>query len=222
MTILDRPRTRTVLAAVLVAVAAATTGCDFGATRGEGAVTSETRETDTFSRIEAGAGVNISIAIGAASPLELRAQGNILPIILTEVSGDTLRIHSSEAYTTSEKVEVVVATPRLDRIVLSGGSRGSIDGVASDAFDIDLSGGSALTATGSASTVSLEVSGGSVAELEAMTAASINVDLSGGSRAEVRATDQVNGSASGGTRLSVFGDADVSVETTDGSQVDRR
>jgi hypothetical protein len=210
------------MATAVVALALATTACDLGGTRGQGEVTSETRQTDTFSRIEAGEGINVSVGIGTASDLEVRAQGNLLPIIVTEVSDDTLRIHSSSSYTTSEKVEVILATPQLDRLVLSGGSRGSVDGLASEAFDIDLTGGSVVTASGAANTVSLDVSGGSVAEMGALTATTISVDLSGGSRAEVRATDLVSGSATGGSKVSVFGDADVRVDTTGGSQVDQQ
>jgi Putative auto-transporter adhesin, head GIN domain len=219
---LARPHARTFMATAVVALALATTACDLGGTRGQGEVTSETRETDAFSRIEAGAGVNVSVGIGSAPSLEVRAQGNILPLIVTDVVDDTLRIRSSSSYTTSEKVEVILATPQLDRLVLSGGSRGSVDDLASEAFEIDLTGGSVLTASGTASTVTLDVAGGSVAEMEPLTAGTINVDLSGGSRAEVRATDLVSGSATGGSKVSVFGDADVRIDTTGGSQVDQR
>jgi Putative auto-transporter adhesin, head GIN domain len=205
--------------AVLAVVAMA---CEPAGTRGEGAVTSETRQTDTFSRIESGGGIHVTVGIGDPSALEVRAQGNLLPLITTEVVDGTLRIQSSKAYTTSETIEVILTTPELERIVLNGGARGTVDGLSSAAFDVALNGGSVLTATGTASTVTLEVGGGSVAELEALTAATITVDISGGSRAEVRATDLVDGSAMGGSRVSVAGGANTTVDTTDGSQVERR
>ena len=220
MTALGRLPARTLMLAAAVTVVAS--ACDLGGTRGEGAVASETRQTDTFSRIESGAGIHVSVGIGPASPLEVRAQGNILPLIVTEVSGGTLRIRSAKGYTSSEKVEVILATPTLDGIVLSGGSRGSIDGLASDAFAVELSGGSVLTATGSATAIDLNVSGGSVAELAELAAGTVDVDMSGGSRAELKATDRVTGSASGGSRVSVAGGADAQVDTTGGSQVEER
>ena len=121
----------------------------------------------------------------------------------------------------SEKTEVVVATPELELFVLSGGSRGTIDGLSSDVFDVELSGGSVLTASGTARDLSLAVSGGSVAELDGLTPATVDVDLSGGSRAEVRATDMVQGSAAGGSRVSVAGGANATVDTTGGSDVEQ-
>ncbi|HET9082779.1 MAG TPA: DUF2807 domain-containing protein [Candidatus Limnocylindrales bacterium] len=191
-------------------------------TRGEGAVTSETRQTDAFTRVEGGAGINIAMAIGAASSVDVRAQGNILPLIETKVTDGTLRIQSSKGFTSSEKVEVVLATPELERIVLTGGSRGTVDGLASDDFDVELTGGSVLTATGTTSRLTLAVSGGSVAELDGLTAATVDVDLTGGSRAEVRATDAVEGSATGGSRVGVAGGANAMIDTTGGAQVERR
>ena len=183
---------------------------------------SQTRQTDTFSRIETGAGIHVSVGIGPASPVEVRAQGNILPLIVTEVSDGTLRIRSAKGYTTSEKVEVILATPTLDGIVLSGGSRGSIDGLALDRFQ-----GRAqrwLRADGDrdATTIDLSVSGGSVAELDELSAGTVDVDLSGGSRAELQASDHVTGSATGGSRVSVTGNANAQVDTTGGSQVELR
>jgi Putative auto-transporter adhesin, head GIN domain len=222
MIAIGRAQMRTLLVVALVGLSAAMTACSMIGTRGEGAVTSETRQTDTFTRVESGSGIHVSVGIGEAGPIEVRAQPNILPLIETTVTDGTLRIQSSKGFTSSEKIEVVLATPALERIVLSGGSRGTIDGLGSDAFDVQLSGGSVLTAAGTANDVSLTASGGSVAELDALTASTVDVDLSGGSRAEVRATDSVQGSATGGSRVSVAGGANATVDTTGGSQVEQR
>lgn len=222
MNVIGRPQTRALVVVALVALSAATTACDTIGTRGEGPVTSETRQTDAFTRVESGAGIHVSIGIGQASPLDVRAQGNILPLIETKVTDGTLRIQSSKGFTSSERIEVVVTTPGLERIALSGGSRAIIDGLASDAFTVELMGGSVLTASGTASSLALAASGGSVAELDGLTVATVDVDLSGGSRAEVRATDVVQGSATGGSRVSVAGGPKTSVDTTDGSQVEQR
>lgn len=208
------------VAAAVAVLAVSLTACGLVGTRGEGAVTNETRQTDDFSSIESGGGIHVSVAIGPASSLEVSAQSNILPLIVTEVVDGTLRIRSSAGFTTTEGVDVTLTTPQLERIQLSGGSRGDIDGLAADALDVQLSGGSVLTASGTANTMVVDVSGGSVGQLEGLTATTIQVDLSGGSRVEVRATDHVNGSASGGSRMSVAGGAAASVKTTDGSQVE--
>jgi Putative auto-transporter adhesin, head GIN domain len=212
------PRILTVAAVTALAVVSG--ACDIGGTRGEGAVTTETREVDAFSTVDTSNGINVSIVIGDPADVEVSAQGNILPIIETAVASDTLRIRSTKGFSTSEGVDVVITTPQLGGIVLSGGSHGSVDGLAADTFDVELSGGSVLGANGTAGTMSLATSGGSVAELKGLTAGTVAVDVSGGSRAEVSATDAVGGSASGGSHVSVFGDAATQVDASGGASVD--
>ena len=209
-----RARARVLTLTALTAAVALTAGCDATATRGEGAVTSEERQVRGFERVEASAGITVSVRIDPTPAVEVSAQANILPVIVTEVTNNTLQIHSAHAYTSSEPVVVVVTTPQLDGIALSGGSHGTVDGLASDLLDIRLTGGSELTASGQASTVTLDMTGGSTADLEALSAATISVELSGGGDATVTASDRVQGTASGGTRLTVLGGAERSVDTS--------
>jgi hypothetical protein len=203
------------------AIAATSVGCDLTGTRGEGPVKAETRNIAAFSRIETSAGIGTSVQIGPAGTIEVRAQENILPNIVTEVANGTLRLHSAHSYTTSEKVEVVITTPSLAGVVLSGGSVGRIEGFRQDALEIEVSGGSRLTAIGEATALDLNMSGGSVATLDDLSTRTIKVAASGGSRATVRASERVDGSASGGTSITVIGDAELSVDTTGASNVSR-
>ena len=210
-----------VLLSAAVAVIGTTAGCNVTGTRGDGAVKTETRQVAAFSRIETSAGIGISVRIGPAGTLEVRAQENLLPVILTDVENGTLRVRSAHSYTTSEKVEVVVATPSLSGVVLSGGSQGRIEGLDQEAIAIDISGGSRLTAIGEAIDLDLNLSGGSTAGLEGLSARTIKLDASGGSTATVRASERIAGSASGGTTITVLGDAVVNVDTTGAAHVNR-
>jgi len=221
MLALDPSRPPTFLVALaFVALSMSLNACGLMGTRGEGAVTGETRQIDAFSRIESSGGFHVAVGFGPASSMKVSAQANILPLIVTEVVGGTLRIRSSKGFTTSERVDVTLTTSQLERIELTGGSRGDVDGLAANAFDVALSGGSVLTARGTAKSLVLGVSGGSVGELEGLTASTIQVDLSGGSRVALRAIDHVYGSASGGSRVRVAGGAEANVNTTGGSQVE--
>jgi hypothetical protein len=206
---------------ILVALASATTGCDLGGTRGEGAITTEARQVGSFAAIESGAGIGVAVQVGPAPSLEVHAQANLLPIIVSEVQNGTLRLHSDHGYTTTEKVEVVITTPSLTRIVLSGGSQGQIQGLTSDDLDVELTGGSRLSATGEAADVILDMSGGSTATLEGLSTKTIRLDLSGGCTTTVRASDRVSGSATGGSRITVLGDAELMVDSSGDSRVGR-
>ncbi len=191
-----------------------------GCARGEGPVVSQTRELDAFSRIEAGAGVHLSVHFGAAAPLVVHAQENIQDKVRTGVRDGVLRVEAVDDFVVADPVVIDVVIPVLDSVSLSGGAQIEVSGVNADAIDISLSGGSRATISGAAGSVTLGVRGGAVASLANLDAEHVSIALDGGSTAEVHASATVNGTASGGAQLRVSGDASVSVGTSGGARVD--
>ena len=202
-------------------IAGAGTGCSLGETRGEGAVKTEARDVAAFSRIETSAGIDVKVTFKPTPSLEVHAQENLLPLIIAEVKNDTLHLRTAHGYFTTEKVEVVLTTPSLTRLVLSGGTHGQITDLQADDMELELSGGSRLDATGKATNLALRMSGGSAAGLQDLETGTIKLDASGGCNATVRASGEVRGAASGGSRITVIGDAALSVDTTGNSYVGR-
>jgi len=216
----SKPRsTRAAFAGVVAVMVFGAAACSLTGTAGSGAVVSETRQAEPFSRIEAGYGIGVDVQVGPAPSIKVEAQQNLLPIIETAVSGDTLKIRGTKEFESSSTPRVVVTTPTLDGISLNGGSEGKLDGLANDAFDVELGGGAVLTATGSSGDVSIKGSGGSTAELKALAAKSVTVDLSGGTVAHISASDAVKGGVSGGAHVVVAGDAAVDVSASGGGEV---
>ena len=215
----DPRRTRAALAGAAVLVAMTVAACSLTGTTGSGAVVTEDREAASFSRIDAGYGIGVTVQVGPASSIKVEAQRNLLPIIETRVDGDTLRIRGTAEFSSSATPRVVVTTPTLDGISLNGGSEGQLDGLANDAFDVELGGGAELTATGSSDDVSIKGTGGSTAKLKELAAKSVTVDLTGGTVAEISASDAVKGGVSGGAHVVVAGDAAVDVSASGGGEV---
>jgi hypothetical protein len=211
---------RRALAGGVIAIAVCLGGCV--GTNGQGAVTTEMRQAQQFTDVEVGNGIGLALRIGDAKPLEVRAQKNILPLIATEVVDGKLRIHSTAGYTTSQGVQVTIVTPTLEAITLSGGSKGTIDGLTAESLAISMSGGSGLTANGSVGVASLSLTGGSRGDLETVSAREVTVDVSGGSNVTITATDEVNGSASGGSHVTVVGNATLNVQSSGGAEVTHR
>jgi hypothetical protein len=188
---------------------------------GEGAVGTESRATEPFTSIEVSYGIGVTIQIGPAAPLEVSAQQNLLPIVVTDVQGGTLRIRGTTEFTTSETPNVTIVTPSLVGISLSGGSRGRIEGLNSEILAIELGGGSELTATGIAANIALQAGGSSYATLEGLAASAVVIDLSGASIVNLHVSGEVIGQASGGSRATISGDAQISVASSGGAVVSR-
>ncbi len=207
------------LAAGLMVFMVGLAACDTFGVMGDGTPTTETRNVGAFTRIDVSGGIAVTVHTGPAAPLSISAQPNIMPLIATDVVGDTLRIHGTKPFTATKTVEVTVTTPTLAGMTMSGGSRATIDGLAADAFAVDISGGSNLTAAGSSGSLTLNGSGGSRADLGDLTAKTATVDVSGGTNATIRATDSASGQVTGGSHLTVRGDAKLDIATSGGGSV---
>ena len=212
----DRRIRRTVSIIMLVLV-----GVLAGCVQGQGPVTSETREVGAFSRIEATAGIRVVVRIGPSEAVKVTAQENLLPVVATDLRGDTLSIEASEDFTTLEPVTVTVVVPALDGITLSGGAQAVIDGLDAESLELRIRGGAQVTAAGSVGSVALHADGGATAGLEDLSARVATVSMEGGATATLTASDEVTGTAAGGSRLTVLGDADVLVDVSGGSVATR-
>jgi hypothetical protein len=213
----DRRIRRAVSISLLVLV-----GALAGCVQGQGTVTSETREVGAFSRIDASTGIRVVVRIGPSESVEVTAHENLLPLIATDLRGDTLNIEASEDFTTLEPVTVTVVVPALDGITLSGGSPAVIEGLDAESLELRIGGGAQVTAAGSVGSVTLHADGGAAASLEDLSVRVATVSVDGGATATLTASDEVTGTAAGGSRLTVLGDAVVSVEESGGSEVTRR
>jgi len=207
------------VAAATVLLAASAAGCGVLGVQGEGPVVTEPRDVAEFGYIEVGNGIGLSVTIGEPSSVEVRAQDNLLPLILTDVEDATLVITSNQGFTTSEGVEVAVVMSSLEGLTMSGGSAGQVDGLEALTLAISMSGGSTLRASGTTDGLDLDVGGGSRAELEELQASTVAIDLSGGANVTIVASDSVSGTASGGASLTVLGGATLDVESSGGASV---
>lgn len=206
-------------AALLLVSCTSTIRIDNGVV-GSGSVVAESREVDDdFDRVEVAGGVVLEVTVGAEASVELEAQENLLPILRTEVTGGVLRVRNTENYAATEPVRLTVTAPRLTGVVLSGGSVGTVNGLSSDAFDVELTGAAELTASGTTRELALVASGGSSARLVDLATETATVELSGGCDAALTVSQRVVGEASGGSTLRVEGGAAVDVEASGGSEV---
>lgn len=92
----------------------------FGGIRGEGPVKTESRSVGNFHAIEAQLAGTIEVKIAEAYSVEVQAQGNLLPVIKTEVEDGVLRIYTKENIQSSENLVIRVAAPNFDALSLAG------------------------------------------------------------------------------------------------------
>jgi len=201
------------------AAMAALVGCTLSGTVGSGPTVSENRTVAEFDRIEVDAGIAVEIQIGPVQSVQVQAQQEVLPRITTEVASGVLKIHHASAFVAAQTPHVAVVTPALNGVAASGGSQVTADGIAADTFDVNLNGGSTLTATGTANAVAVQVNGGARASLFGLLAKTVFLDVNGGSNADVNASVAVTGSVNGGSSATVAGGGAINASANGGSSI---
>lgn len=206
---------------VVVATVVALGGCVAGGSLpglvvGSGPARVEQRSVSAFTSVEVSHGIRLELVQGTPTAVSVKAQPNILPLISTKVSGETLEIDATHGFSTSDGVLVSVTAPSVQAVSLSGGAHGSASKIDVPRFEVNASGGAVLTAAGRSDVLDLSASGGVIVECGNLATTDATVELSGGVKAKVWATQSVKGSASGGVALTLRGDPGVVEVTTSG------
>jgi hypothetical protein len=151
----------------------------------------------------------------------VEAAPNIQALIVTEVVDGQLVISVAApgfpATNTPPKVKIEAA--EITSLAIAGFSTATLESMV-DELNLDVAGGSILTAIGQASKIALRMSAGSHAELAELPATDAFINLTDGSAATMTITGAVTGVANGGSTLTLTAaPASQTVEVAGGGSV---
>lgn len=231
-----------VLVAILF-VSATIMACE-NAVRGSGNVVREVRETPHFSAVSVSSAIKLVVTQDPGFEVVVSADDNLLTYIITEVSGNTLRIgvEPMTALRGYKEITVYVSAPVFEKISCSGAAEVEGTGmlsqeslqikcsgagnvnlqVESNYLEVDGSGASDIRLEGTVRSLRADVSGASDMKSYGLECLMAEVGLSGASDIQITATENVTGKASGASSLNVRGGAQVDVRTSGASSVASR
>jgi hypothetical protein len=205
---------------LLVAVVAAGGCCaTLGGPRvqGSGVRKTETRDVGDFGQIEVSGAIGLEYTAGEDTEVEVSTDDNLVPLVVTEVSGATLKVYTREGTSTSLGITVKVSAPHLKAVGVSGASHATLTGVEEKSLRLTVSGASNVTASGKADRLDIDCSGASGVHATKLTAQTVAVTVSGASRAEVRAVRELDASASGASTVRYAGSPAKKQESASGA-----
>ena len=135
--------------------------------RGDGNVVQETRTTDDFDEIKVSRGMNVYLTQGDITKVVVKADGNLLDVIETEVEGDILKVTCNSNIRKATEKKVFVTTPNLESIRCFAGSNVfSENTFSTEDLEISCSAGSNLKLNVRAENIESSASAGSNIKLE--------------------------------------------------------
>lgn len=212
-------RSRPIVAAPLVAaalLAAVALGACAGNTTGSGKAVSESRPVAGFSVVElAGTGA-VRVEPGATESLAIEADDNILPLLTSDVSGDTLVLGTKPGVSLSPRTPISyrVTVTDLSGLRVSGAGDIIASGVAGPSLDVVISGSGTVTTEGMADRLSVVISGSGDFAGASLTARDADVTVSGSGSALVHATATLRATISGSGDVRYIGDPSVTKDVS--------
>jgi hypothetical protein len=192
-----KSKQRTTLILVILISLFTVNGCNNFGIHGSGIIKDEQRDINDFDAIDVGGFYDIEIKCGEKPNLVIIGDDNLIPIIKTEVRGNTLHIWNKKNISTRRKIKIKITTGNLTSINSSGASKIFASNINSDDFTIDASGACNLRLSGNTEALTINSSGASNINAERMKAKKVSVNLSGASHATVYSSDELRAEISG-------------------------
>lgn len=173
--------------------------------KGSDNVKTESREVSGFTTIDVSGAFEVEITAQKEFSLEVEADDNLLPLIRTEVDGDTLVIKSEKSFKSNNPLKVRISAPDISGLELSGASKVNLVNLNNDSLSLDSSGASKIKIEGTTGNFDIEMSGASRLDSENLKAENVFVESSGASNLNVFVTNVLKANLSGATNVTYSG-----------------
>ncbi|HKP68792.1 MAG TPA: head GIN domain-containing protein [Pyrinomonadaceae bacterium] len=177
----------------------------FNSVVGSGVAASEARNLRGFKGVDVGGVFQVEVTAGKEFNVVVEADDNLLQYVKTEVSGDVLKITSTERLKSSTPMRIRISAPDIESIDASGACKVSVNDLKSSELRVDTSGASKVNIAGEASSLTIDVSGASNIDAANLKAENATVDASGASKVEVFVTGRLVSEASGASKIGYAG-----------------
>jgi hypothetical protein len=189
----------------------------WGGVCGSGNIATEKRVLSGFKGVDVGGAFQVEIVAGKEYSVEVEADDNLLPLIRTEVDGDVLKIETEKSISRNSSLRVRISAPDIDSLESSGVSSITLSGVKNTGLKVDSSGASKINVEGTTGTLTVDVSGASTVDAANLQAENSNVDASGACKVTVNASNEVQGHASGASKIRYAGTPKNVIKNTSGA-----
>ena len=194
---------------LLLLLLALLTGCHHrlhDEVRGSGNIQRETRAVNSFTSISTEGAFEIEVVCQKPQSVEIQGDDNILSLISTEVTNNILHVKSLRSYSVSEPVVLKISVADLVGISASGAGSVVVNGVKNEKFDIDANGAPSIRVSGETKTLSIDASGAGKIDTHKLRAPRVEVESKGVAKVEVYASEQLDVTVSGPSRVVYLGD----------------
>lgn len=204
-------------------VVLALVGCGPSGVAGSGKLTSEARPIGGFSEVGVTGAINAEISIGPTGRVELAGDDNLLPLILTELDHEHLKIGNRQGMRPTVPIVARISAPRIGEIDVSGSGSTTLHALHGDNLAIEVSGSGTIRGDGAVHQLRIDLSGSGTVDLAQLPAERATVTVSGSGNVAVAASQALDIHISGSGTVTYRGDPpDVKTDLSGSGRVVKR
>ena len=168
---------------------------------GSGKRQKEKRSVGSFTSISTEGAFEVEVVCQKPQSLEIEGDDNVLPLVTTEVSNNVLHIRNLRDYSVAEPITLKISVPDLEGIYSAGAGTLEVSGLKNEKFEIDANGAPKIKAAGETKTLKIGANGAGKIDAHKLHAARVEVDAKGVAKVEVYATEQLDVTVSGPSKV---------------------
>jgi hypothetical protein len=178
---------------------------------GSGTITQENRQLSQFNSLNIQGSFDIIVYQDETSSIEIEADDNIIPFIMSTVSSETLNIKAEKDNTfflnlsPTIRPKIIIRTTSLKNLFASGNSSIVLNSIDNEELKLDLSGSSEIIVRGKSKNVTAHAAGSSKIHASALQADTVTFKVSGSGKVSIHADKTLNGKISGSGMLEYSG-----------------
>ena len=179
-------------------------GCHWVGVRGNGNIKTDQRTVSAFANIDAGGAFMIEWQNGAPA-LSITTDENLLSYIDSDVSGDTLHLHTRDQIWPTHGIKVVISSPRRSGAKISGAVRLTATQLAGPEFAFQSTGASRVTLDGSVDELLADMTGASELKANGLQTKTAEISTTGAADAELAVSEILKVAITGAGKVSYSG-----------------
>lgn len=171
-------------------------GCSRLGIKGDGSITTTNRPIADFSTLEASGAFQIQWSSGKPA-LSICTDQNLLPLITTSISGNSLHVDWTENLRPTKGITIVVSSASLADVQLNGAVSVTASNLWGHDLKLEANGASSIVVDGSVTNLEADLSGATKLNGITLNTHTAKVSLNGASYADVTVIETLNASISG-------------------------
>jgi Putative auto-transporter adhesin, head GIN domain len=196
-------------------------GCRWVGIRGNGHIETDDRTISAFTEIDAGGAFEIEWQSGSPA-LHITTDENLLSYVETDVSDDTLHLHTHEQIWPTHGIKVVVSSPTRTGARMRGAVKLTAKQLTGPKFALEASGASRVSLDGTIKELLADTTGASQLTAGGLQTKTAEISTTGAADVEIAVAETLKVAITGAGKVSYSGNPTIEKHITGAGSVHRK